>query len=125
MGDTFPETFGCLDLRVRTAINASSFVQELGRLCRYPSAPVPQLGEGASSQQLSLLGTFDELRQLSQAMQGGNHVAVRAIQRELLVRVLHFCNQHEKPTPFPGANTSPKAQCKIHAFAHLRLHGCN
>ena len=41
MGDTFPETFACLDLRIRTSDNATTFVQELGRLCRYPSAPAP------------------------------------------------------------------------------------
>ena len=37
MGDTFPETFCCLDLRIRTAVQLSTFVQEFGRLCRYPS----------------------------------------------------------------------------------------
>ena len=37
MGDTFPQTFGCLDLRIRTSDNATTFVQELGRLCRYPT----------------------------------------------------------------------------------------
>ncbi|DBB00174.1 TPA: hypothetical protein ACH3X1_014010 [Trebouxia sp. C0004] len=37
MGDTFPETFCCLDLRIRTAIQLSTFVQEFGRMCRYPS----------------------------------------------------------------------------------------
>ena len=41
MGDTFPETFTCLDLRVRTSENATTFIQDVGRLCRYPSAPVP------------------------------------------------------------------------------------
>lgn len=37
MGDTFPETFCCLDLRIRTSVQLSVFVQEFGRLCRYPS----------------------------------------------------------------------------------------
>lgn len=37
MGDTFPQTFGCLDLRIRTSDNHTTFVQELGRLCRYPA----------------------------------------------------------------------------------------
>lgn len=37
MGDTFPETFCCLDLRIRTVRQLSVFVQEFGRLCRYPS----------------------------------------------------------------------------------------
>ena len=37
MGDTFPETFCCLDLRIRTSDNHTTFVQEIGRLCRYPA----------------------------------------------------------------------------------------
>lgn len=37
MGDTFPQTFCCLDLRIRTSDNHTTFVQELGRLCRYPA----------------------------------------------------------------------------------------
>ena len=37
MGDTFPQTFQCLDLRIRTSENATTFIQELGRLCRYPT----------------------------------------------------------------------------------------
>jgi hypothetical protein len=36
MGDTFPQSFNCLDLRIRTSENTSTFVQEIGRLCRYP-----------------------------------------------------------------------------------------
>jgi hypothetical protein len=37
MGHTFPQSFNCLDLRIiRTFQNTSSFVQEIGRLCRYP-----------------------------------------------------------------------------------------
>jgi hypothetical protein len=36
MGDTFPQSFNCLDLRIRTSENTSSFVHEIGRLCRYP-----------------------------------------------------------------------------------------
>ena len=36
MGDTFPHSFNCLDLRIRTSENTSTFVQEIGRLCRYP-----------------------------------------------------------------------------------------
>ncbi len=37
MGDTFPQTFCCLDLRIRTSDNHTTFVQEIGRLCRYPA----------------------------------------------------------------------------------------
>ena len=38
MGDTFPCSFACLDLRVRSADSLSTIIQELGRLCRYPAA---------------------------------------------------------------------------------------
>ena len=38
MGDTFPFSFACLDLRVRSADSLSTMIQELGRLCRYPIA---------------------------------------------------------------------------------------
>ncbi len=37
MGDTFPQTFSCLDLRIRTSDNHTTFVQEIGRMCRYPA----------------------------------------------------------------------------------------
>ena len=50
MGDTFPETFSCLDLRVRTSHHATTFTQELGRLCRYPTTPDPGHQEGSCSQ---------------------------------------------------------------------------
>jgi len=37
MGDTFPQSFNCLDMRPRDVenYNAATIVQELGRLCRY------------------------------------------------------------------------------------------
>ena len=38
MGDTFPSSFACLDLRVRSPDALSTAIQELGRLCRYPIA---------------------------------------------------------------------------------------
>ena len=38
MGDTFPQTFSCLDLRIRTSENTSTLVQEMGRAARYPAA---------------------------------------------------------------------------------------
>ena len=38
MGDTFPFSFACLDLRVRSSEFLSTAIQELGRLCRYPIA---------------------------------------------------------------------------------------
>lgn len=37
MGDTFPQSFDTLDLRIRVSDNLSTFVQELGRMCRYAS----------------------------------------------------------------------------------------
>ncbi|KAL0049952.1 hypothetical protein WJX82_001553 [Trebouxia sp. C0006] len=36
MGNTFPHTFDCLDMRLRASENHMTRVQELGRLCRYP-----------------------------------------------------------------------------------------
>ena len=36
MGDTFPHSLATLDLRMRTGGTLVSFVQELGRMCRYP-----------------------------------------------------------------------------------------
>jgi hypothetical protein len=36
MGDTFPQSLDCLDLRVRASDNTSTFIQEIGRMCRYP-----------------------------------------------------------------------------------------
>ena len=37
MGDTFPQTFTCQDQRLRSGVKYVTWVQELGRLCRYPS----------------------------------------------------------------------------------------
>ena len=37
MGDTFPHSLETLDLRLRTAGKYSAFLQELGRMCRYPA----------------------------------------------------------------------------------------
>lgn len=37
MGDTFPQTFSCQDQRLRSGAKYVTWVQELGRLCRYPS----------------------------------------------------------------------------------------
>lgn len=37
MGDTFPESLGFIDLRLRSTGLQSAFVQEFGRACRYPS----------------------------------------------------------------------------------------
>eukprot|EP01034_Spumella_vulgaris_P030427 gene30427-37640_t len=36
MGDTFPHTLRTLDLRLRPGGTASCFLQEIGRMCRYP-----------------------------------------------------------------------------------------
>eukprot|EP00961_Rhodomonas_salina_P280060 3783504-Rhodomonas_salina.1 len=35
MGDTFPHSFNCLDMRCRASDNTTTLVQELGRLSRY------------------------------------------------------------------------------------------
>ncbi len=37
MGDTFPHTLCVLDMRLRTASAGSTFIQEMGRMCRYPA----------------------------------------------------------------------------------------
>ena len=37
MGDTFPHSLVSLDLRLRTAGTLTAFMQELGRMCRYPA----------------------------------------------------------------------------------------
>jgi hypothetical protein len=49
MGDTFPHTFTCQDQRLRSGSKFSTLVQELGRLCRYPTvcADVHELVESA------------------------------------------------------------------------------
>ncbi|GBG34091.1 GREB1-like protein [Hondaea fermentalgiana] len=36
MGDTFPHSFRFLDIRLRSSKTYSTFVQEFGRVCRYP-----------------------------------------------------------------------------------------
>ncbi|KAL3904300.1 MAG: hypothetical protein SGPRY_011339, partial [Prymnesium sp.] len=51
MGDTFPHSLASLDLRMRTGGTLTSFVQELGRMCRYPS-----------TRQLPIPYTLDQLR---------------------------------------------------------------
>lgn len=43
MGDTFPHTFICQDQRLRSGAKYSTLVQELGRLCRYPSVQSHQM----------------------------------------------------------------------------------
>ena len=114
MGDTFPQTFGCLDLRIRTAVNASSFVQELGRLCRYPSAPVPAKGQVASPGNVGLLAAPEAMSRLSAAMlRAGDLSAAKIIQQGLLIRVLRFCNQWDNERLFPG--TQPASKLRHHA----------
>jgi hypothetical protein len=53
MGDTFPHTLRTLDLRLRTGGTASCFLQEIGRMCRYPrtheSAVVNNMPEAEAS----------------------------------------------------------------------------
>ena len=44
MGDTFPHSLASLDLRMRTGGTLVAFVQELGRMCRYPSTRILQRG---------------------------------------------------------------------------------
>jgi hypothetical protein len=43
MGDTFPHTLRTLDLRLRTGGTASCFLQEIGRMCRYPRTQDPEV----------------------------------------------------------------------------------
>lgn len=62
MGDTFPETFCCLDLRIRTSVQLSVFVQEFGRLCRYQSV-VPGDTFHVTAQPDQQPATMNELQQ--------------------------------------------------------------
>lgn len=55
MGDTFPHSLGCFDLRLRVAGCFSSVEQELGRLCRYPKFRRID-GSGASHKDASVRG---------------------------------------------------------------------
>ncbi len=67
MGDTFPHTFTCQDQRLRSGAKYSVLVQELGRLCRYPtvhnSQKLPKL-----SSALSQTGESSRLYLLEQAL---------------------------------------------------------
>lgn len=56
MGDTFPHSLGCFDLRLRVAGFFSSFEQELGRLCRYPKFRRIDGGSGCSLDNAKTLG---------------------------------------------------------------------
>ncbi|CBJ31706.1 conserved unknown protein [Ectocarpus siliculosus] len=56
MGDTFPHSLGCFDLRLRVAGYFSSFEQELGRLCRYPAFRKINGGSGPSREDAMSLG---------------------------------------------------------------------
>ena len=91
MGDTFPQTFSCLDLRIRTSDNASTFVQELGRLCRYPSAPSPASDSPGSEQ----VATATQ----AAAICSGSH---QLADKELLKRIAECCNKWEGRDLFPG-----------------------
>eukprot|EP01040_Poterioochromonas_malhamensis_P013675 gene13675-15072_t len=52
MGDTFPQSLAVLDLRMRTARAGSGFIQELGRMCRYPKYIEPALREEATKEHI-------------------------------------------------------------------------
>ena len=68
MGDTFPETFCCLDLRIRTAGQLSVFVQEFGRLCRYPSTTELTELSRINSASCQHPGDQDRVSKLEQAL---------------------------------------------------------
>jgi len=59
MGDTFPHTFTCQDQRLRYGAKYSVLVQELGRLCRYPTVHSGQKLPKLSS---ALLQTGDSIQ---------------------------------------------------------------
>ena len=59
MGDTFPFSFACLDLRVRSPDYLSTVVQELGRLCRYPIAHSSPADKQLLSDPTKRKGLFD------------------------------------------------------------------
>ena len=65
MGDTFPHTFTCQDQRLRSGDMLSTFVQELGRLCRYPSVLPREYNISLSTAAVDGLGNNDEQRRLS------------------------------------------------------------
>ena len=82
MGDTFPQTFGCLDLRIRTSDNHTTFIQEIGRLCRYPATD--SSSSGSKTYQISttvdaVANQKERLDGLKEALQfaysGGKHVS--------------------------------------------------
>ncbi len=105
MGDTFPHTFCCLDLRIRTAAHASSFVQELGRLCRYPSAPGPAPNQTKPSAQVELLADSATLSKLSieaRLPDGTEKYGIHETAAGMMYRALSFCNLRETTAPFPG-----------------------
>eukprot|EP00854_Cymbomonas_tetramitiformis_P002143 gene2143-2845_t len=81
MGDTFPQTFDCLDLRLRTSRNFTTFVQEMGRLCRYPMAhPVKDENHTFSWQLESDRATLDE------ATGEGSQTIVKAATKSMFER---------------------------------------
>ena len=109
MGDTFPQTFACLDLRIRTSDNATTFVQELGRLCRYPSAPSPLQNDSARQANPPL--ELAKFGRISSFLRDGQQVIssepLRDCQSKLLWRVLDYCNGHAGRALFPGDKFPP------------------
>jgi len=116
MGDTFPHTFTCQDQRLRVGGKYSTLVQELGRLCRYPSVQCQELlsRQAAGDQhspQLHLLeqalhqayGTEQwQVNQRSAWMNTVNTIAAAASQQlKELVRMLHQCLAQSKAKPPP------------------------
>jgi hypothetical protein len=49
MGDTFPHSLNSLDFRLRTAGFYTAFLQELGRMCRYPATRMLKEGDQDAS----------------------------------------------------------------------------
>ena len=65
MGDTFPFSFACLDLRVRSSEFLSTAIQELGRLCRYPITHSSPANQQLLSDLEKRKGLFDEGKALA------------------------------------------------------------
>lgn len=77
MGDTFPHTFTCQDQRLRSGAKYSVLVQELGRLCRYPtvhnSQKLPKLISALSQTGVSSRGRLYLLEQVLHKAYGTEH----------------------------------------------------
>ena len=85
MGDTFPHSLASLDLRMRTGGTLVAFVQELGRMCRYPSTRLLQ--RGATRDELRN-GKFEEVERAFKCDLPLMLVAANKDDREIVCHVL-------------------------------------